>query len=54
MHRLPLRKTTLLVGIVVGVSGCGGCGTSDPKPALKAAVLRANSTNSKRLATLYN
>lgn len=54
MHHLPLRKTTLLVGIVVGVSGCGGCGTSDPKPALKAAVLRANSTNSKRLATLYN
>jgi hypothetical protein len=54
MHCLPLRKTTLLVGIVVGVSGCGGCGTSDPKPALKAAVLRANSTNSKRLATLYN
>lgn len=54
MHRLPLRKTTLLVGIVVGVSGCGGSGTSDPKPALKAAVLRVNSTNSKRLATLYN
>lgn len=54
MHRLPLRKTTLLVGIVVGVSGCGGSGTNDPKPALKAAVLRANSTNSKRLATLYN
>ena len=54
MHCLPLHKTALLVGMVVGVIGCGGCGTSDPKPALKAAVLRANSTNSKRLATLYN
>ena len=54
MQCLRPRKTALLVGMVVGVIGCGGCGTSDPKPALKAAVLRANSTNSKRLATLYN
>ena len=54
MQCLSPRTTALLIGMVVGVIGCGGCGTSDPKPALKAAVLRANSTNSKRLATLYN
>ena len=54
MQCLRPRTTALLVGIVVGVIGCGGCGGSDPKPALKAAVLRVNSSNSKRLATLYN
>lgn len=54
MQCLRPRTTALLVGIVVGVIGCGGCGSSDPKPALKAAVLRVNSSNSKRLATLYN
>ena len=54
MQCLSLRTTALLVGMVVGVIGCGGCGSGDPKPALKSAVLRANSTNSKRLATLYN
>ena len=54
MQCLRTRTTALLVGMVVGVIGCGGCGSSDPTPALKSAVLRANSTNSKRLATLYN
>ncbi len=54
MQCLRTRTTALLVGMVVGVIGCGGCGSSDPEPALKSAVLRANSTNSKRLATLHN
>jgi len=54
MYLLRPRKAALLVGMVVGVMCCGGCGASDPKPALKAAVLRANSTNGKRLATLYS
>jgi hypothetical protein len=54
MNLLQPRKAALLLGMVLGVIGCGGCGASDPTPALKAAVLRANSTNSKRLATLYS
>ena len=54
MHCLRHSKTALLVGMVIGVVGCGGCGNGDPEPALKVAVLNANSTNSKRLATLYN
>ena len=54
MYLLRPRKAALLVGMVVGVMCCGGCGASDPTPALKAAVLRANSTNGKRLATLYS
>ena len=54
MYLLRPRKAALLLGMVVGVISCGGCGASDPTPALKAAVLRANSTNSKRLATLYS
>jgi hypothetical protein len=54
MYLLRPRKAALLLGLFVGVISCGGCGASDPTPALKAAVLRANSTNSKRLATLYS
>jgi hypothetical protein len=54
MQCLPFWKTAMLVGMVAGVIGCGGCGSSAPEPALKAAVLRSNSTNIKRLATLYS
>ena len=54
MDRLRPLLTALFLGILLGVIGCGGCSSGDPAPALKAAVLRANNTNGKRLATLYS
>lgn len=53
MPTFCLRRTALLLGACVAVTGFCGCGSGDPSPALKGAVLRANNTNGKRLATLY-
>lgn len=53
MNSVRIDWTILIPVLVLALTACGGCGSSDPESDLKAAVLRANDTNGKRLATLY-